>query len=66
MRSRDLVDAWKKYTDILERENVAIPTYSREGVVLYFLPQWSGPEARKTDQFVCNRSWNKSKRKKVK
>ena len=32
MRSRDLVDAWKEYTDILERENVAIPTYSREGV----------------------------------
>lgn len=52
MRSRDLVDAWKEYTDILERENVAIPTYSREGV--FRLPatvEW----ARKTDQFVCNR-----------
>jgi hypothetical protein len=36
MRSRDLVNAWKEYTDILERENVAIPTYSREGV--FFLP----------------------------
>lgn len=35
MRSRDLVDAWKEYTDILERENVAIPTYSRKGVSLY-------------------------------
>lgn len=34
MRSRDLVDAWKEYTDILERENVAIPTYSREGVLI--------------------------------
>ena len=34
MRSRDLVDAWKD--DILERENVAIPTYSREG--LFLLP----------------------------
>lgn len=45
------------------RENVAIPTYSRERVVLYFLPQLSGPEARKTDQFVCNRSWKKSNRK---
>lgn len=33
MRSRDLVDA--EYTDILERENVAIPTYSRKGVSLY-------------------------------
>lgn len=30
MRSRDLVDAWKEYTDILERENVALPTYSRD------------------------------------
>lgn len=34
MRSRDLVDAWKEYTDILERENAAIPTYSREGVFI--------------------------------
>lgn len=32
MRSRDLVDAWKDYTDILEREKVVIPTYSREGL----------------------------------
>lgn len=37
MRSRDLVDAWKEYTDILERENVAIFfAYSREG--LFILP----------------------------
>lgn len=62
MRSRDLVNAWKEYTDILERENVAIPTGKE---FLYFLPQLSRPEARKTDQFVCNRSWKKSNRKKV-